>query len=119
MEWICLRVKIIYDNGDDTWLVYSNVEGNWYIAYHGGIDIPKKMLENGFQTRSSKQIYKYKDNMNPLKMRKYLSVMKVFMSLLLLKKQKDKVSSLEESNLEEIYTIWFLCVELILIKLGL
>ena len=37
-----LRVKIIYDNGDDTWLVYSNVEGNWYIAYHGGIDIPKK-----------------------------------------------------------------------------
>ena len=66
MEWICLRVKIIYDNGDDTWLVYSNVEGDWYIAYHGGIDIPKKMLENGFQTRSSRQIYKYKDNMNPL-----------------------------------------------------
>ena len=30
-----LRVSKKYDNGNDTWLGYSNVEGEWYIAYYG------------------------------------------------------------------------------------
>ena len=29
-----LKVKGLYDNGDDTWLGYTNKVGEWYIAYH-------------------------------------------------------------------------------------
>ena len=62
-----LRVSKQYDNGDDTWLGYSNVEGEWYIAYHGtgGLGVVKNILEKGFQSGSG-QAYKDSDNMNPL-----------------------------------------------------
>ena len=62
-----LRVSKQYDNGDDTWLGYSNVEGEWYIAYHGtgGLDVVKNILEKGFQS-GYRQAYKDLNNMNPL-----------------------------------------------------
>ena len=30
-----LNVSKQYDNGDDTWLGMSNVQGEWWVAYHG------------------------------------------------------------------------------------
>ena len=32
---IGLKVKGIYDNGNDTWIGMNNVEGEWCVAYHG------------------------------------------------------------------------------------
>ena len=62
-----MRVSKQYDNGDDTWLGYSNVEGEWYIAYHstGGLGVPKSILEKGFQS-GYRQAYKDSNNMKPL-----------------------------------------------------
>ena len=62
-----LRVSKQYDNGDDTWLGYRNVEGEWYIAYHGtgGLGVVKNILEGGFQS-GNRQAYKDSNNMNPL-----------------------------------------------------
>ena len=62
-----LRVYGKYDNGDNTWLGYSNVEGEWYIAYHGTGDsfVVKNIIEKGFQS-GSRQAYKDSNNMNPL-----------------------------------------------------
>ena len=62
-----LRVWDQYDNGDNTWLGYSNVEGEWYIAYHGTGDsfVVKNIIEKGFQSGSG-QRYKNSNNMNPL-----------------------------------------------------
>ena len=60
-----MRVSKEYDNGDDIWLGYSNVEGKWYIAYHGtcGLGVVKNILEKGFQSRSG-QTYCKSENMN-------------------------------------------------------
>ena len=62
-----MRVSKQYDNGDDTWLGYRNVEGEWYIAYHGtgGLGVVKNILEGGFQS-GNRQAYKDSNNMNPL-----------------------------------------------------
>ena len=63
-----LNVSGKYDNGDDTWLGKKNVEGEWYIAYHGtrGNDnIIKKIMEDGFKT-GIVQIKNDVENENPL-----------------------------------------------------
>jgi len=62
-----LRVSKQYDNGDDTWLGYNNVEGEWYIAYHGtgGLNIVNNIIEKGFQSGGG-QAYNNSLNMNPL-----------------------------------------------------
>ena len=62
-----LRVSKQYDNGNDTWLNYNNVEGEWYIAYHGTgkLNVPKQIIEGGFR-RGDRQMYKNSKNMNPL-----------------------------------------------------
>ena len=69
LEWngYGLRVTGKYDNGDDTWLNYSNVEGEWYIAYHGtsGLNVPNKIIEEGFKGGSGQWYFKSK-NINPL-----------------------------------------------------
>jgi len=62
-----LKVTGMYDNGDDTWLGYSNVEGEWYIAYHGtgGNDVIKKIIVGGFKAGGGQVCENYK-NLNPL-----------------------------------------------------
>ena len=45
-----LKVKGLYDNGDDTWLGYTNEVGEWYIAYHGTSGtVAKNILEKGLR----------------------------------------------------------------------
>ena len=67
-----LKVTGMYDNGDDTWLGYSNVEGEWYIAYHGtgGNDVIKKIIVGGFKAGGRQACEEY-DNLNPLSIKDY------------------------------------------------
>ena len=49
-----LRVLNQYDNGDNTWLNYNNVKGEWCIAYHGTqIDATQAIISGGFSWRRS------------------------------------------------------------------
>ena len=52
-----LKVSKQYDNSDDTWLGMKNIEGEWWVAYHGAgrfksdeeiKKIIKNIVENGF-----------------------------------------------------------------------
>ena len=62
-----IKVKDLYDNGDNTWLGKSNTEGEWYIGYHGTKDINSiyEIINNGFK-RGKGQSYKDSKNINPL-----------------------------------------------------
>ena len=62
-----LKVSKVYDNGNDTWLSMDNIEGEWYIAYHGtgGNEIVNKIMNEGFKAGEG-QVYKNADNINPL-----------------------------------------------------
>ena len=70
LGWIGYGLNVTgkYDNGDNTWLGNKNVEGEWYIAYHGtggSNNIIKKIIEDGFKT-GLVQIKKDVENENPL-----------------------------------------------------
>ena len=55
-----------YDNGDNTWLGNSNVEGEWYIAYHGTSGrYASAILEGGYKAGGG-QMYANDENINPL-----------------------------------------------------
>jgi hypothetical protein len=53
-----LKVSKVYDNGNDTWLSMDNIEGEWYIAYHGtgGNEIVNKIMNEGFKAGNG-QVY--------------------------------------------------------------
>ena len=50
--WISLNVLNLYDNGDNSWLNDKNINGEWYIAFHGIRDfhILKCILKEGFRS---------------------------------------------------------------------
>lgn len=61
-----LRVKGEYDDGDDTWLGFSNIKGEWYIAYHGtSLRYANDIIEEGFKAGQG-QVHENDKNMNPL-----------------------------------------------------
>ena len=61
-----LRVLNKYDNGDNTWLDYNNVKGEWYIAYHGTqIDAAQAIISGGFRAGNG-QAHEDDKNINPL-----------------------------------------------------
>jgi hypothetical protein len=66
-----LRVLNQYDNGDNTWLDYSNVYGEWYIAYHGTqIDAAQSIISGGFRAGQG-QVHEFDNNINPLSNAQY------------------------------------------------
>ena len=69
---IGLKVKNLFDNGDNTWLGTSNSEGEWYIGYHGtgSMDSILGIINNGFR-RGENQFYKSNENINPLNKKIY------------------------------------------------
>ena len=64
---IALKVSKKYDGGNDKWLGNSNLDGEWYIGYHGVKTL--KSINNiffkGFRI-GSRQLCKDDDNTNPL-----------------------------------------------------
>ena len=61
-----LKVTKKYDNGDDTWLGYSNIEGEWYIAYHGTSGIyANAILKEGLK-KGGGQVHEDDNNINDL-----------------------------------------------------
>jgi hypothetical protein len=66
-----LKVWDMYDNKDNTWLGYTNQEGEWYIAYHGTSGaVGQKILDGGFKA-GDRQACKTHDNINELSKNKY------------------------------------------------
>ena len=66
LYWLWLRVLNKYDNGDNTWLTYYNVKGEWYIAYHGTqIDAAQGIISEEFRA-GNVQAYQCDNNINPL-----------------------------------------------------
>ena len=65
-----LNVKDRYDNGNNNWLSFLNIPGEWYIAYHGTgeLDAFKGILRpNGEGIRPGRnQVHRSKNNINPL-----------------------------------------------------
>ena len=66
-----------YDNANNDWLNYKNVEGEWYIAYHGtkrtqaqeNGGIINNIINNGFRhggRNNGRQMCQNYDNFNPL-----------------------------------------------------
>ena len=55
-----------YDNGDDTWLEYTNQEGEWYIAYHGTSGIYANAILNEGLKKGGRQLYENDNNINEL-----------------------------------------------------
>ena len=55
-----------YDNGDDTWLGYTNQEGEWYIAYHGTSGIYANAILNEGLKKGGRQLYENDNNINEL-----------------------------------------------------
>ena len=63
-----------YDNGDDTWLGFTNQVGEWYIAYHGTSGhYAKNILEAGLK-KGSNQVHGNFKNINPLTKDKFPNV---------------------------------------------
>ena len=62
-----LKVYNQFDNGDNTWLGYTNVEGEWYIAYHGtgNNEVIKKIMNEGL-IKGPNQAYSDSENINKL-----------------------------------------------------
>ena len=66
-----LRVLNQYDKGDNTWLGYQNVEGEWYVAYHGSrIGLAQSIINKGFKA-GPEQYHEDDNNINPLSKEKY------------------------------------------------
>jgi hypothetical protein len=68
-----LRVSKLYDNKNDTWLGMSNINGEWWVAYHGAgrvandqeiKKIIKNIVENGLK-KGPGQGHCSADNINP------------------------------------------------------
>ena len=69
-----LKVSKQYDNGDDTWLGFTNQVGEWYIAYHGTSgQYAKNILEAGVK-KGSNQVHRNFKNINPLTKDKFPNV---------------------------------------------
>ena len=62
-----LKVWDQYDNGDNTWLGYQNVEGEWYVAYHGtgNNEVIGKIVREGLK-KGPNQNYSDSENINEL-----------------------------------------------------
>ena len=62
-----LKVYNQFDNGDNTWLGYTNEEGEWYIAYHGtgNNEVIKKIMNEGLK-KGPNQVYNESENINKL-----------------------------------------------------
>ena len=64
--WYGYGLKVLKVYGDDTWLGYSNVEGEWYIAYHGTSgSVGQAILDGGFKSGNG-QVHQNYDNINEL-----------------------------------------------------
>ena len=77
-----LKVSKQYDNGDDTWLGMSNVQGEWWVAYHGaGGDssneeirgVIKSIVSNGLRAGQN-QAYESYRNCNDRSQEEYPNV---------------------------------------------
>ena len=55
-----------YDNGDNTWLNYNNVKGEWYIAYHGTQSDAAQAIINEEFRAGPNQYLEIEHNLNPL-----------------------------------------------------
>ncbi len=72
--WYGYGLKVLKVYGDDTWLGYSNVEGEWYIAYHGTSgSFGQAILDGGFKAGDG-QVHEGYDNINELSKSKYPKV---------------------------------------------
>ena len=62
-----LKVWDQFDNGDNTWLGYTNVEGEWYIAYHGtgNNEVIGKIVREGLK-KGPNQNHCNSENINEL-----------------------------------------------------
>ena len=62
-----LKVKGIYDDGNNAWLGHKKKKGEWYICYHGTRKKKsiKEIIENNFEP-GPRQKYENIDNENPL-----------------------------------------------------
>ena len=69
---IALNVSKKYDNGDDRWLGNSNLNGEWYIGYHGIKEMGAihNIYLSGFRRGPNQECENY-DNINPLTKIKY------------------------------------------------
>lgn len=65
-----LKVSKQYDNGDDTWLGMSNVQGEWWVAYHGagrslsneGIrEVINSIISNGLRSGRNQAYNNYRN----------------------------------------------------------
>ena len=61
-----LKVTQKYDNGDDTWLGYTNQEGEWYIAYYGTSGIYANAILNEGLKKGDGQVHENDNNINEL-----------------------------------------------------
>lgn len=77
-----LKVSKQYDNSDDTWLGMKNIEGEWWVAYHGAgrhcsdeqiKRVIKNIVENGFISGHN-QKRNLDRNINPKSNREYEGV---------------------------------------------
>ena len=74
LEFIGLGLNVLnkYDGGKNIWLGMENVEGEWYIAYHGTrIEFVKDIIDKGFGAGSG-QAYEFDDNINELSKPQYI-----------------------------------------------
>ena len=101
-----LKVWDVYEN--NTWLGYTNEEGEWYIAYHGTSGkVAPNILNEGFK-RGDGHLYNDNDNINELTKQSIKKVGKGVYCHQILKLLKDMV---KELHLEENLISLFLCVE--------
>lgn len=64
-------LKVWDQYGNNTWLGYTNQEGEWYIAYHGTSGtVGQKILDGGFKAGDGQACQGY-DNINELTKNKY------------------------------------------------
>ena len=67
--WTAIGINVLnkYDNGDNTWIGTANVDGEWYIGYHGikSKDAVLGILKSGFLIGPG-QTYEKGYNINPL-----------------------------------------------------
>ena len=72
--WSGYGLKVMGQYGNDTWLGYSNVEGEWYIAYHGTSgSVGQSILDKGFKAGDG-QVHQGYDNINELSKKLYPKV---------------------------------------------
>ena len=67
MEWNWIKSNYLYDNGNNTWIGTSNINGEWYIGYHGTKTMTSisGIVMNGFKRGDDQQCKNYV-NINPL-----------------------------------------------------